>query len=97
MEIRAFQEIIRDTYLVKDRARGIPATYLWFIEEVGELASSLREGTREDQAGEFADVYAWLMTLANLCEVDMEKALAKYAKGCSGCGQIPCACRGEKP
>ena len=42
-------------------------------------------------------VVAWLMTLANLCEVDMEKALAKYAKGCSGCGQIPCACRGEKP
>jgi NTP pyrophosphatase (non-canonical NTP hydrolase) len=97
MEIRAFQEIIRDTYLEKDQARGIPATYLWFIEEVGELASSLREGTREEQAGEFADVYAWLMTLANLCGVDMEKALAKYATGCSGCGQIPCACTDEKP
>lgn len=97
MEIRAFQEVIRDTYLEKDQARGIPATYLWFIEEVGELASSLREGTREEQAGEFADVYAWLMTLANLCGVDMEEALAKYATGCSGCGQIPCACKDEKP
>ncbi len=97
MEIRAFQQIIRDTYFEKDEARGIPATYLWFMEEVGELASALREGSKEDLAGEFADVCAWMMTLANLSGVDMEDALAKYSKGCSGCGKIPCACKGEKP
>jgi len=97
MEIRAFQETIRKTYYEKDATRGIPATYLWFIEEVGELASALREGTKEDLAGEFADVYAWMMTLANLAGVDMEEALAKYAQGCSGCGKIPCVCEGAKP
>ena len=97
MEIQAFQDIIRRTYFEKDRARGIPATYLWFIEEVGELATALREGSHEEQAGEFADVFAWLMTLANLAGVDMQQALAKYGKGCCGCGQIPCACKGEKP
>jgi NTP pyrophosphatase (non-canonical NTP hydrolase) len=97
MEIRAFQDIIRRTYYAKDRARGIDATYMWFIEEVGELASALREGTKEERAAEFADVYAWMMTLANLADVDMEEALSKYSKGCCGCGQIPCECRDEKP
>jgi NTP pyrophosphatase (non-canonical NTP hydrolase) len=97
MEIRAFQEIIRRTYYEKDRARGVDATYMWFVEEVGELAGALRKGTREERAGEFADVYAWLMTLANLAEVDMEEALAKYAGGCCGCGKIPCECRDVKP
>lgn len=97
MEIGAFQDLIRRTYLEKDRARGVPATYMWFMEEVGELATALREGTPAEQAGEFADVCAWMMTLANLAGVDMEAALAKYAKGCCGCGQIPCACTGEKP
>jgi len=92
MEIRAFQEIIRRTYYEKDRARGMEATFLWLIEEVGELATALREGTREERAAEFADVYAWLTTLANLADVDMEQALAKYATGCCGCGKIPCVC-----
>jgi NTP pyrophosphatase (non-canonical NTP hydrolase) len=92
MEIRAFQDIIRRTYYEKDRARGMEATFLWLIEEVGELATALREGTREERAAEFADVYAWLMTLANLADVDMEQALTKYSAGCCGCGKIPCAC-----
>lgn len=97
MRIREFQELMARTYLEKDRARGMPATYMWFMEEVGELASSLREGSREEQAGEFADVYAWLMTLANLAGVDMEEALKKYGSGCCGCGTVPCTCVGEKP
>ena len=97
MENRAFQDLIRRTYLDKDRATGLPATHMWFIEEVGELATALREGDRMEQAGEFADVYAWLMTLANVAGVDMEEALEKYKKGCCGCGKIPCACVGDKP
>ena len=64
------------TYLEKDRTRGTPATFMWFMEEVGELSTALREGTLEEQKGEFADVYAWLMTLANLAGVDMQEALA---------------------
>ena len=92
VEISAFQDVIRRTYLDKDRARGTPATYMWFMEEVGELATALREGTKAEQAAEFADVLAWLTTLANLAEVDLEEALAKYSKGCCGCGKIPCAC-----
>lgn len=97
MEIRAFQQVIRDTYLEKDKLRGLPATYMWFMEEVGELATALREEDRENLAGEFADVLAWLTTLANLAEIDLETALAKYSQGCCGCRRIPCACVNEKP
>ena len=97
MEIREFQQLMAKTYLEKDRARGTPATFLWFIEEVGELATALRAGTLEEKRGEFADVYAWLMTLANLAGVDMEEALAKYGQGCCGCGTVPCSCIGQKP
>jgi len=35
--------------------------------------------------GEFADVLAWLCTLANISDVDLEKALEKYTiKGVEG-------------
>lgn len=98
MEIGAFQRVIRETYLEKDRARGIPATFMWFVNEVGELAEALRKGDHEAKAGEFADVFAWLTTLANVAEVDLETALAKYSGGCCGCGNIPCSCAdADKP
>ena len=97
MNIREFQELMARTYLEKDKASGAPATFMWFMEEVGELATAMREGTLEEQQGEFADVYAWLMTLANLSGVDMQEALKKYGTGCCGCGTIPCTCVGEKP
>jgi NTP pyrophosphatase (non-canonical NTP hydrolase) len=59
----------------------------------------LRSGTREETALEFADVLAWLVTLANICDIDLDQALAaKYGAGCPGCGQCPCACgQAEKP
>jgi len=87
MHVREFQQLIRDRYLETDRARGVPGTYLWFSEEVGELARALgrREQGRLDRANlaeEFADVLAWLTTLANICEIDLEAAIAtKYVAG----------------
>jgi len=51
-------------YYTKDVARGLDGTFMWFMEEVGELASSLRHGTHEERLGEFADVLAWLATMA---------------------------------
>jgi NTP pyrophosphatase (non-canonical NTP hydrolase) len=86
MQIAEFQKLIRDRYFATDSARGAPATYLWFVEEVGELAHAIanRERGKLDQANleeEFADVIAWLSTLANICEVDLEKAIHdKYMK-----------------
>jgi len=93
------QRIIRDTYDAKDRRRGVDGTFMWFMEEIGELATALRSGTAEEKTAEFADVLAWLATLANTAGVDLESAVAaKYGGGCPGCGRVPCACdQAEKP
>ena len=88
-----FQRLIRAMYLEKDVARGIDGTFMWLMEEVGELAAALREGTPDEQAEEFADVLAWLTTIANVAGVDLADALRrKYGAGCPGCGQFVCTC-----
>ena len=94
-----FQELIRTMYLEKDVARGIDGTFMWLIEEVGELAAALRDGSHEEKLGEFADVLAWLTTIANVAGVDLNEAVQqKYGAGCPGCGQYICSCSAdEKP
>ena len=88
-----FQSLIRRMYLEKDIARGLEGTFMWLMEEVGELASALRNGTHEERAGEFADVLAWLTTIANVAGVDLTEALMrKYGSGCPGCGRFACTC-----
>ena len=78
MDIREFQQLIREKYEKRDRQRGTGATFMWFIEEVGELATALSGQDGESKAKEFADVFAWLCTLANISDVDLEKACRKY-------------------
>jgi NTP pyrophosphatase (non-canonical NTP hydrolase) len=93
------QQEIRATFGAKDARRGVEGTFMWFMEEVGELAAALRGGPPENTAKEFADVLAWLATLANIAGVDLDEAVrAKYGLGCPGCGSTPCACTpAEKP
>lgn len=93
MTLKELQELIERMYTAKDRARGSPGTFLWLVEEVGELAAALAEGTRQEKAGEFADVLAWLATLANVEGVDLTEAVQrKYGSGCPGCGEFVCSC-----
>jgi NTP pyrophosphatase (non-canonical NTP hydrolase) len=94
-----FQELIRRMYHEKDVARGVAGTFMWLLEEVGELAAALRGGTKQEQAEEFADVLAWLATIANVATVDLAAAVqAKYGSGCPGCGRADCVCDdAEKP
>lgn len=92
MEISELQRVLRETYYERDLKRGKDATFRWLAEEVGELARALRTGDPENLAHEFGDVIAWLTSLANLAGVDLERALARYAKGCPRCGRIPCGC-----
>ncbi len=93
MTIAELQALIERMYSDKDRERGTPATFLWLCEEVGELAAALREGSHEAKCHEFADVIAWLVTLANINDVDLTAALeAKYGKGCPGCKRLVCTC-----
>ena len=86
------QDVIDRTYGTRDRSRGIPATVAWLAEEVGELAQAVRKGTTEQQIAEFADVIAWVATLANQLDVDLDAALERYAHGCPKCAALPCAC-----
>lgn len=78
MRIREFQDFISQKYEKRDRQRGIPATFMWFVEEVGELATALASDSKENKQEEFADVFAWLCTMANISEVDLERACKKY-------------------
>lgn len=88
LTIASFQSLIHERYYATDAARGPAGTFLWFMEEVGELATALQEsqggptcGTPAQRANleeEFADVLAWLATLANITGVDLERALGKY-------------------
>lgn len=77
LTLAAFQQHIKDRYEQVDRARGVPKTFLWFIEEVGELATALNGDDRANLEEEFADVIAWLCTLANISDVDLSAAVAR--------------------
>jgi len=78
MHISEFQQLISEKYGKRDRQRGTPATFMWFIEEVGELATALANNDPDNKKDEFADVFAWLCTLANINDIDLEKACSKY-------------------
>ena len=68
-------------------------TYKWLTDEVKELGESLNTNDEEGLEGEFADVFAWLASLANITGIDLEKAtLRKYDNKCPKCGHSPCAC-----
>lgn len=94
-----FQAKIRDMYYAKDAERGIDGTFMWLIEELGELATALKQGTEADKYEEFADVLAWLTTIANVAGVDLGRAIQeKYGTGCPGCRRLVCTCPiDEKP
>ena len=87
MEIAQFQQLIRDRYFATDSARGAAGTFLWLTEEFGELAEALGKYERGEEVQdqlkeEFADVLAWLATLANITDVDLDEAVRlKYVDG----------------
>ena len=99
LTLAEFQRLIHEMYGEKDVARGVDGTFMWLMEEVGELAAALRSGTHEQRLEEFADVLAWLTTIANVAGIDLTQAVVrKYGGGCPGCGRLVCVCEAaEKP
>jgi NTP pyrophosphatase (non-canonical NTP hydrolase) len=92
MHLNELQDVIRRTYGERDVARGIDGSFRWLVEEVGELARTLRHDDPAARVHEVGDVLAWLVSVASLLEVDLEAAAARYAAGCPRCGSIPCWC-----
>ncbi|MHA1681069.1 MAG: MazG nucleotide pyrophosphohydrolase domain-containing protein [Promethearchaeota archaeon] len=100
MDINDFQGLMKNLFIKRDSERGTMETFSWFVEEVGELAHELRQFNHDESRdrkkleGEFADVLAWLCSLANLTGVDLQRvATEKYPGKCPKCGSLPCSCK----
>lgn len=87
LTITELQTLIQERYSHSDAKRGTPGTFMWLIEEIGELATALHECAPENNPTpeqrhnlheEFADCIAWITTLANINGVDLNNALTKY-------------------
>lgn len=95
MRIIDFQKLMKDLYYHQDSKRGIKDTFIWLIEEIGELATLIKEQEidKEEISEELADICAWVNSIANLYDIDMEKALLKkYPNKCLKCNKNPCQC-----
>ncbi len=93
MHIREFQILMHQIYFHRDLKRGAIGTYNWLVDEVKELGEALKENSTTALEDEFADVIAWLASLANVLNIDLEKAAStKYDTKCPKCGETPCKC-----
>jgi NTP pyrophosphatase (non-canonical NTP hydrolase) len=94
MHIHEFQEMMKRLYFKRDSERGVNGTYSWLVDEVAELGEELKGETDKEAAEkEFADVIAWLASLANIMGIDLERAaINKYNYKCPKCQQSPCQC-----
>jgi NTP pyrophosphatase (non-canonical NTP hydrolase) len=102
MDLKAFQELMRKLYYENDHQRGIHRTGLWLVEEVGELMREIKKTPEQmdriNLAEEMADIYAWVASLANLLEIDLDHAVqTKYPQECPKCRLSPCACKKNLP
>jgi len=93
MQIHEFQEMMKRLYFERDSTRGTQGTFNWLVDEITELGEELKGTDREATEKEFADVIAWLASLANIKGIDLEKAaLNKYNNKCPKCLCSPCQC-----
>lgn len=93
MSLRELQRIIAETYLERDRERGVEKTLLWMISEAGEVVDAYLKRDSGQIRGEVSDLLAWLLSFCNLVGVDLEEVfLERYGRGCPRCGLRPCAC-----
>lgn len=95
MKISEFQDLMRKLYFHQDSQRGIKGTYIWLVEELGELASLIKKQdvNKEKAADEIADIIAWTCSVANLLDINIEEALFnKYPNKCKKCDSVPCKC-----
>ena len=93
MHIREFQEMMKRLYFHRDSERGVKGTIDWLSDELEELREALEGSDKEATEKEFADVIAWLASLANITGIDLESAaIEKYNGKCPKCKQSPCQC-----
>lgn len=93
MEIKNAQKLMFQLYGERDKKRGLEATFMWLVEEIGELSEAIRKKESKNMREEFADVLAWLFSLANILNIEMSECFVeKYNVVCPRCKRIPCVC-----
>lgn len=92
MTIREFQKNIDNIFGTRDKKRGISKSFNHLVEEVGELSQAMRKNDKEKIEKEFSDVFAWMMTCANLIDIDIEKAVERFWETCPKCLGVKCSC-----
>jgi len=93
VHINEFQEMMRRLYFQRDSERGVKGTYERLVDELRELGEALEKEDKEAAEKEFADVIAWLASLANITGIDLERAaINKYSGKCPKCQKSPCQC-----
>jgi len=92
VQLSELQDLMEETYGLRDGERGLAATVAWLTEELGELAQAVRKGGREEQLHELGDVLAWLASLAVQLDLSLDDAVSRYVGGCPRCDSIPCDC-----
>lgn len=80
-------------YLVRDRKRGVERSLIWLQTEIGELLRAYLKGNPVEIREEVADVFAWLSSVCNLLDIDLEDVTwEKYPDQCPKCRTNPCKC-----
>jgi NTP pyrophosphatase (non-canonical NTP hydrolase) len=93
VHIQEFQSMMRRIYFHRDSERGAAGTFDWLVDEVKELKEAIKSQDKKAMKNEFADVLAWLASLANVVSIDLEEAtLLKYNGRCPKCRKSPCQC-----
>ncbi len=94
MDIKEAQNLIRRIYLERDKEKGMERTILRTFQELAELSDAIsKEKPMGEIEAEVADVFAWVISIANLLEIDLGKVLLdKYNNACSRCEKVPCEC-----
>jgi len=92
VQLSELQDLMEETYGLRDSERGLAATVAWLTEELGELAQAVRKGGREEQLHELGDVLAWLASLAVQLDLSLDDAVSRYVGGCPRCDSAPCDC-----
>jgi NTP pyrophosphatase (non-canonical NTP hydrolase) len=98
MNIEEAQDLIRRIYLERDKERGMERTLLRTFQELAELSDAIsKDRGMEYIESEIADVFAWVISIANLLEINLGEALLnKYNNACSRCEKTPCECLDDR-